>query len=155
MMTVISIYLLYIACFDADVRLESTVQELRKRGSSFRCRHWRSSGSCWDSICPLRSGICQSADVRLRSSPGPHMPVVVHAAYVSDSRLAADLVEAAVRLVQLLRPLERQAQTVGHQHSVHDVVGHDYDRLARVFRDQLIEDRSSAGQDITVTLTPR
>jgi hypothetical protein len=29
MMAVISIYLLYIACFDADVRLESTVQELR------------------------------------------------------------------------------------------------------------------------------
>lgn len=29
MMTVISIYLLYIACFDADVRLESTVQKLR------------------------------------------------------------------------------------------------------------------------------
>lgn len=29
MMTVISVYLLYIACFDADFRLESTVQELR------------------------------------------------------------------------------------------------------------------------------
>lgn len=29
MMTVISIYLLYIACFDVDIRLESTAQELR------------------------------------------------------------------------------------------------------------------------------